>query len=134
MNPKNNVVTRNGYDKITAFNVLSPTEFQMVFQEVFAPYRELWAGTSTTVLPKHILEGKNFNKVWNTCICDPKTKQADQQRPDARAVVHARPAGHARAEPELLGRARRTVPKVVFVPDAPTATPSSTRSAPVRST
>ena len=75
MNPKNDVVSRDGYDKITEFNVVSPTEFQMVFKEVFAPYRELWAGTSTTVLPKHILEGQNFNKVWNNCICDPKTKK-----------------------------------------------------------
>ena len=65
MNPTNNVVTRNGYDKIRAFNVISPTEFQMVFEEIFAPFRDLWAGTSTTVLPKHVLEGENFNKVWN---------------------------------------------------------------------
>ena len=42
---------------------------------MFAPFRELWAGASTTVLPAHILEGKDFNKVWNTCICDPKTKK-----------------------------------------------------------
>ena len=27
------------------------------------------------MLPQHILEGKNFNKVWNNCICDPKTKK-----------------------------------------------------------
>ena len=47
----------------------------MQFQGVFAPFRELWAGASTTVLPAHVLEGKNFNKVWNTCICNPKTKQ-----------------------------------------------------------
>ena len=33
MNPKNDVVSRNGYDKIMAFNVISPTEFQMVFKE-----------------------------------------------------------------------------------------------------
>src|SRR5439155_4642525 len=70
MDKKNDVVTRNGYDKITAFNLVSPTEFQMVFQEVFAPYREQWAGTSTTVLPQHVLEGQNFNKIWNSCICD----------------------------------------------------------------
>ena len=75
MNPKNNVVTRSGYDKILAFNVVSPTEFQMVFDEIFAPFRDLWASTSTLVLPKHVLEGENFNKVWNSCICDPKTKQ-----------------------------------------------------------
>jgi peptide/nickel transport system substrate-binding protein len=75
MNPDNNVVSRNGYDKIREFNVISPTEFQMVFEEVFAPFRDLWAGTSTTVLPMHVLDGTNFNKVWNTCICDPKTKK-----------------------------------------------------------
>lgn len=75
MNKKNNVVSRNGYDKIREFKVISPTEFQMVFEEIFAPFRELWASTSTVVLPKHVLEGTNFNKVWNTCICDPKTKQ-----------------------------------------------------------
>ena len=46
---EDDVVTRDLYSKITEFNVISPTEFQMVFSEVFAPYRELWAGTSTTV-------------------------------------------------------------------------------------
>ena len=76
MNPKNNVVTRNGYDKIRAFNVISPTEFQMVFEEVFAPYRELWAGTSTAVLPKHVLEGQNFNKVWNNVHLRPEDEEA----------------------------------------------------------
>ena len=75
MNPKNDVVSRDLYSKITEFNVISPGEFQMVFKEPFAPFRELWAGTSTTVLPQHILEGQNFNKVWNNCICDPKTKK-----------------------------------------------------------
>ncbi len=74
MDEKNNVTTRDGYDKITSFDVVSPTEFRMVFGEVFAPYRQLWASTSTTVLPKHVLEGQDFNKVWNRCICDPKTK------------------------------------------------------------
>src|SRR5262249_53067951 len=75
MDPKNNVVTRGGYDQIASFNVSSATDFTMVFKQPFAPFRDLWAGTSTTVLPQHILEGQNFNKVWNDCICDPKTKR-----------------------------------------------------------
>ncbi len=75
MNPKNNVASRDGYDQVTDFKVLGPTEFQMVFKQVFAPFRQLWAGNSTTVLPKHVLEGTDFNKVWNSCICDPKTKK-----------------------------------------------------------
>ena len=116
MNKKNDVVTRNGYDKITAFNVISPTEFQMVFQEVFAPYRELWAGSSTTVLPKHILEGENFNKVWNNCICDPKTKKPIGSGP--MMVESFTPDQQVTLVPNknYWGGKIAQVPKVVFVP------------------
>jgi peptide/nickel transport system substrate-binding protein len=115
MNPKNNVVSRNGYDKIREFNVISPTEFQMVFEEIFAPYRDLWASTSTLVLPKHVLEGKNFNKVWNSCICDPKTKTpigsgpmlVQSFTPDEQVTLVP--------NPNYWGT-KATVSKVVFVP------------------
>ena len=134
MNAKNDVVTRNGYDKITAFNVLSPTEFQMVFQEVFAPYRELWAGASTTVLPQHVLEGKNFNKVWNTCICDPKTKKPISSGPMMVQSFTPDRAGHARARTRTTGAARWHRCRRSCSSRAATPTPSSTPSAPVRST
>ncbi len=116
MNKKNDVVSRNGYDKITAFNVVSPTEFQMVFQEVFAPYRELWAGSSTTVLPKHILEGQNFNKVWNNCICDPKTKKPISSGP--MLVQSFTPDQQVTLVPNTnyWGGKIAEVPKVVFIP------------------
>jgi peptide/nickel transport system substrate-binding protein len=116
MDDKNDVVSRNGYDKITAFNVLSPTEFQMVFQSVFAPFRELWAGASTTVLPQHILEGKNFNKVWNDCICDPKTKKPISSGP--MMVQSFTPDQQATLVPNknYWGGKIAQVPKVVFVP------------------
>jgi peptide/nickel transport system substrate-binding protein len=115
MNKKNDVVSRNGYDKITAFNVLSPLEFQMVFQEVFAPYRELWAGSSTTVLPQHILEGQNFNKVWNSCICDPKTKKPISSGP--MMVQSFTPDQQVTLVPNknYWGKIAQ-VPKVVFIP------------------
>src|SRR5689334_21666700 len=116
MNEKNDVVSRNGYDKITAFNVLSPTEFQMVFQNVFAPFRELWAGASTTVLPQHILEGQNLNKVWNDCICDPKTKKPISSGP--MMVQSFTPDQQATLVPNKYywGGKIAQVPKVVFVP------------------
>ena len=116
MDKKNDVVSRNGYDKITAFNVTSPTEFQMVFQEVFAPYRELWAGSSTTVLPQHILEGKNFNKVWNNCICDPKTKKPISSGP--MLVQSFTPDQQVTLVPNknYWGGKIAQVPKVVFIP------------------
>ena len=115
MNPKNNVITRDGYDQITAFNVVSPTEFQMVFKQVFAPYRDLWAGTSTAVLPKHVLEGQNFNKVWNNCICDPKTKKPIGSGP--MLVQSFTPDEQATLVPNknYWGK-QATVPQVVFVP------------------
>ena len=116
MNPKNNVVTRNGYDKIREFNVISPTEFQMVFEEIFAPYRDLWASTSTAGPPEARARGRELQQGLEHLHLRPEDEEADRQRPDARAVVHARPAGHARPEPELLGRRRRTVSKVVFIP------------------
>jgi peptide/nickel transport system substrate-binding protein len=116
MNTKNDVVSRDGYDKITAFNVLSPTEFQMQFQEVFAPFRELWAGASTTVLPAHVLEGKDFDKVWNTCICNPKTGKPISSGP--MMVKSFTPDEQATLvpNPNYWGGKIATVPEVVFVP------------------
>jgi peptide/nickel transport system substrate-binding protein len=117
MNPKNDIVSRLGYEQITDFQVISPTEFHMVFKQPFAPYRDLWASTSSTVLPKHVLEGQNFNKVWNTCICDPKTKQpiasgpmmVESFTPDRQATLVA--------NPNYWGT-KASVNKVVFVPTA----------------
>jgi peptide/nickel transport system substrate-binding protein len=116
MNPKNNVVTRNGYDKIREFNVISPTEFQMVFEEIFAPYRDLWASTSTLVLPKHVLEGTNFNKVWNTCICDPKTKKPISSGPMLVQSFTPDKSATLVPNPNYWGEKKATVSKVVFIP------------------
>ena len=89
----------------------------MVFQEVFAPYRELWAGASTTVLPEARPPGPELQQGLEHLHLRPEDQEAHQQRPDDGAVVHARPAGHAGAEQELLGRQDRArCPKVVFVP------------------
>ncbi|MCZ7525802.1 MAG: peptide ABC transporter substrate-binding protein [Acidimicrobiia bacterium] len=73
MDPDSDVWSRMGYDRITDFRVVSPTELEMVFDGVYAPFRELWAGSNTAVLPKHVLEGQDFGTVWNDCICDPET-------------------------------------------------------------
>jgi peptide/nickel transport system substrate-binding protein len=115
MNKKNDVVSRAGYDQIVAFNTPSPTEFQMVFKAPFAPYRELWAGSSTTVLPEHVLKGTNFNTVWNSCICDPKTKQPISSGP--MMVQSFTPDQQVTLVPNknYWGKVA-TVPKVVFIP------------------
>jgi peptide/nickel transport system substrate-binding protein len=108
-------VSRDLYSKITEFDVISPTEFQMVFKEPFAPFRELWAGTSTTVLPKHVLEGQNFNKVWNNCICDPKTKKPISSGP--MLVKSFTPDEKVVLVPnDNYWDKKASVPQVVFVP------------------
>jgi peptide/nickel transport system substrate-binding protein len=115
MNKKNNVVTRNGYDKIREFNVISATQFEMVFEEIFAPYRDLWASTSTVVLPKHVLEGSDFNKVWSRCICDPKTKKPIASGP--MLVQSFTPNKRVTLVPNPnYWDTQATVSKVVFIP------------------
>ena len=75
MSPDNaeTVLSVTGYENITGFEVVSPTEFRMVFDGPYAAYRDLWAGTTSTILPAHALEGWDFNTDWNECICVPET-------------------------------------------------------------
>jgi len=58
MNRKNNIISRDGYDKIAAID--TPDQFTVVirFKEYYAPYMSLFS----TVLPKHLLESADFNK------------------------------------------------------------------------
>lgn len=73
LDPKNRIVSREGYNKISQLVVKSPKAFDMVFVQPFAPWRGLWAGPFAGTLPKHVLEGQDFNTVWNSCICVPGT-------------------------------------------------------------
>ena len=67
--------------------------------------------------PQHILEGKNFNKVWNTCICDPKTKKPISSGPMMVRVVHVRSSRPRSCPTRTTGAARsHRCRKVVFVP------------------
>ena len=115
LNKKNNMATRDGYDQITDFKVISPTEFQEVFKGVFAPWRQLWAGNTTTVLPKHVLQGRDFNTVWNTCICDPKTKKPVSSGPMLLTSYKPNDEVTLEPNPEYWGPKKATV-KVVFKP------------------
>ena len=115
MDPDNDIVSRLGYDEVTSFEVVSPTEFRMVFKQPFAPFRDLWAGTNTTVLPKHVLEGTDFNKVWNGCICDPKTKQPIASGPMMVSSFTPNRQVTLVPNPNYWGT-KATVSTVVFVP------------------
>lgn len=55
MNDKVQVVSRDGFDKITKFEVLDPYTVRMTLSEPYAPFLSTWAQTSGDIVPKHIL-------------------------------------------------------------------------------
>ena len=103
MNKKNNVVSRSGYDKISQFNVVSPTEFQMVFDEVFAPVPRSVGRHQHGRAAEARARGQELQQGVERLHLRPEDEEAHRQWADARPVVRPRPPGHAGPEPELLG-------------------------------
>lgn len=58
---KNQVASRDGYDDIESAEVISDKEIKFTFTAPYAGWRDLF----NPILPKHVLEGENFNKIWN---------------------------------------------------------------------
>jgi peptide/nickel transport system substrate-binding protein len=69
MNKKWSVVSRAGYDKIEDVEITGDKTIKFTFSEPYAGWRDLFY----RILPKHALEGENFNKVWTNGIINPKT-------------------------------------------------------------
>jgi len=65
MDPDNNIITREGFDKIDRFETPDERTVRMVFSEPYAPWRDLVSGSYAYILPEHIYQGKNFNKDFN---------------------------------------------------------------------
>ncbi len=61
MNKKWDITSRDGYDKISKAEKVDDKTVKFTFKQPFAPYKTLFG----TILPKHELQGKNFNQVWN---------------------------------------------------------------------
>jgi peptide/nickel transport system substrate-binding protein len=76
MDPDNQVASRTGWDEIdtitpgrTAAGRGCPpaTCFTVAFQSDYAPWRDVFSvAGGNYVLPRHVLEGKDFNTVWNS--------------------------------------------------------------------
>jgi peptide/nickel transport system substrate-binding protein len=66
-NPDFNIAVRQGCDKVdmAASEIVDDKTFRMVFTEPYAPWKSLFSTASGAILPAHVLEGKDFNKVWN---------------------------------------------------------------------
>ncbi len=67
MNEKWNIISRTGYDKIEKIETPDEKSVKIVFKEPYAPWKDLFGG-SYFILPKHALEGKDFNTVMNRAI------------------------------------------------------------------
>jgi peptide/nickel transport system substrate-binding protein len=59
--PKLDIGDRAGYELIESADILDDKTIVFTFGEPFAPFKQLF----NFVLPRHVLEGENFEKVWN---------------------------------------------------------------------
>ncbi len=69
VDPANEIADRFGYDRIVDATRLDGKTVRFVFSEPYAPWMTLFPA----VLPKHVLEGKDFDQVWFDNIADPDT-------------------------------------------------------------
>jgi peptide/nickel transport system substrate-binding protein len=60
MNPEWDIANRGGYELITDYEILDDKRVTFTFEENYASYRNLF----DLILPKHDLEGENFNEAW----------------------------------------------------------------------
>ncbi len=62
----NNVASRDGYEEIESAEIVDEKTITFTFTENYAGWKDLF----NPVLPKHVLEGENFNKIWNKAWVD----------------------------------------------------------------
>jgi peptide/nickel transport system substrate-binding protein len=67
MNPDNNIFSREGWQDVESFETLDERTVRMTFSEPYAPWTDL-LGDNFPIYPKHVYEGKDFNKALNNEI------------------------------------------------------------------
>jgi peptide/nickel transport system substrate-binding protein len=65
--PENAIASRTGHDLVVQAAKLGPKRARFVFSEPYGAWRSLFK----TILPKHALEGADFDAVWQTEVTDP---------------------------------------------------------------
>jgi len=65
VNPKNEVASRSGYEDVSRAKAIDSKTLKLTFRKPYAAWKFLFYG-AFGVLPKHALQGKDFNEVWNT--------------------------------------------------------------------
>src|SRR3954464_1831913 len=65
VDPKNDVVSRDGYDQITGYTHKGDKQITFKWKKPYADWQDLFGG----VYPSAALAGVDFNKTWLNCIC-----------------------------------------------------------------
>jgi peptide/nickel transport system substrate-binding protein len=65
VDPKNDVVGRDGYDQITGYTHKGAKQITFKWKKPYADWQDLFGG----VYPSAALAGVDFNKTWTNCIC-----------------------------------------------------------------
>lgn len=66
INPVLDITSRDGYDRISGYEVVDDKTIVFAFSEVYAPWQSLFQQPG--VMPKHILEDQPFNAIWDDMI------------------------------------------------------------------
>jgi peptide/nickel transport system substrate-binding protein len=65
VDPKNDLVGRDGYDQITGYTHKGAKQITFKWKKPYAAWQLLFGG----VYPSQALAGQDFNKIWTNCIC-----------------------------------------------------------------
>ena len=65
IDPKNDLVGRDGYDQITGYTHKGAKQITFKWKKPYAAWQLLFGG----VYPSKALAGQDFNKIWTSCIC-----------------------------------------------------------------
>ncbi|MCU1349484.1 MAG: extracellular solute-binding protein, family 5, partial [Acidobacteria bacterium] len=63
--PKNDVVSRDGYQDITGYTHKGLKQITFKWKKPFAAWQDLFSG----LYPSQALAGQDFNKIWANCVC-----------------------------------------------------------------
>ena len=105
LDPKFKAASRTGFDQVASVDTPDAQTAVVNFKKPYAPWRDVFSPSGgVRLLPKHILEGKDFNTYWND---DPKVfigtgpYKLDSYKKDESAVLVPNPNYWGPNKPKL---------------------------------
>ena len=65
MRPGNEIISREGWEKIEDFETPDEQTVRITFSEPYAAWRDLLSGPQSVILPRHVYRGRDFNRALN---------------------------------------------------------------------